>query len=197
MCRFEGKHFRFENVTIHPRPVQTPHPPIVVGAQMPRTVERAARLGDGWATDSKVTVGELEPLVRLFREVVAADPDPRPRTINVGRDVGIGRSREEVERIWLPSIQKAWIRYWEMGMRFPDERDVHARLARGEQVGLEEFAEDRFLAGSPDDCIAGVERIRSATDCTSILVRLGYEQTFNEKGMRLFAQEVIPAFRPS
>ena len=72
---FAGNHFRFENVTLQPRPVQVPSPPILVGAQLKKAVIRAARLGDGWTTDSKTTLRELEPLVALFRKEADAAAD--------------------------------------------------------------------------------------------------------------------------
>ena len=45
---FQGRFVSFENIAFEPRPVQRPHPPIVVGGGVPRTLRRAAELGDGW-----------------------------------------------------------------------------------------------------------------------------------------------------
>ncbi len=56
---FRGKHFRFEKVTLEPKPVQKPHPPIWLVAtptlkKRPELVERmmrrVARLAEGWMT---------------------------------------------------------------------------------------------------------------------------------------------------
>lgn len=44
----EGEFFRFEPVMFEPKPVQRPHPPILVGGESPAALRRAARLGDGW-----------------------------------------------------------------------------------------------------------------------------------------------------
>jgi probable F420-dependent oxidoreductase len=79
---FAGDHFRFEDVELQPRPIQRPNPPILVGAQMKRAVRRAARLGDGWTTDSKTTLRELAPLVALFREEANGTADGRSRVIS-------------------------------------------------------------------------------------------------------------------
>ena len=46
--RFSGRFYRFEGIDAHPRPVQRPHPPIVVGGMSPPAARRAARKGDGW-----------------------------------------------------------------------------------------------------------------------------------------------------
>jgi F420-dependent oxidoreductase-like protein len=46
---FEGKHFQVRDATLHPRPVQQPHPPIWIGASgEKRTIPIAARYADVW-----------------------------------------------------------------------------------------------------------------------------------------------------
>ena len=44
----EGKHFRIVEVDAYPRPVQKPHPPIVVGGDSPPAFRRAVGRGNGW-----------------------------------------------------------------------------------------------------------------------------------------------------
>ncbi len=82
---FRGKHFRFEKVTLEPKPVQKPHPPIWLVAtptlkKRPELVERmmrrVARLAEGWMTTrvspEDFTFG-LEQL-RHFAEQEGKDP---------------------------------------------------------------------------------------------------------------------------
>ncbi|MEX0799931.1 MAG: LLM class F420-dependent oxidoreductase [Dehalococcoidia bacterium] len=45
---FQGEHVRFENVVFEPRPVQKPHPPLLIGGNSRPAMRRAAALGDGW-----------------------------------------------------------------------------------------------------------------------------------------------------
>lgn len=45
---FEGQHYRLPEISFQPKPVQQPHPPILVGGTTPPALRRAARLGDGW-----------------------------------------------------------------------------------------------------------------------------------------------------
>ena len=45
---FKGEHYRFENVVMEPRPVQSPHPPIWVGGRSDAALRRAAIFGDAW-----------------------------------------------------------------------------------------------------------------------------------------------------
>ena len=54
--------YPFDPVTVRPRPVQSPHPPILVGGHSPTAIRRAARLGDGWIP----VAPELEELTRML-----------------------------------------------------------------------------------------------------------------------------------
>lgn len=45
---FSGAHFRFEGVDAYPRPLQQPHPPIVVGGHSAPAFRRAVSRGNGW-----------------------------------------------------------------------------------------------------------------------------------------------------
>ena len=56
--RHRGRFHRFEGIDAHPRPVQRPHPPIVVGGMSRAAARRAARRGNGWygfLTDPQAT----------------------------------------------------------------------------------------------------------------------------------------------
>ena len=45
---FQGKFYRFNDVTMIPKPIQKPHPPIWIGGRSDAALERAGRVGDGW-----------------------------------------------------------------------------------------------------------------------------------------------------
>lgn len=45
---YHGQYFSFEGLVASPKPLQRPHPPIVVGGNRPPALRRVARLGDGW-----------------------------------------------------------------------------------------------------------------------------------------------------
>ena len=46
--RFEGKYYRVGDITLFPKPVQKPHPPIWVGGHTEPALRRTATLGDAW-----------------------------------------------------------------------------------------------------------------------------------------------------
>ena len=45
---YQGRHFKFDDVTLLPRPTQQPHPPVWVSGRRDAAMSRAARYGDGW-----------------------------------------------------------------------------------------------------------------------------------------------------
>ena len=66
---YKGRFFSFSGIDSQPRPIQKPHPPIVVGGMSRLGVLRAARFGNGWygfLTDIDTTAERIEWL-RVFR----------------------------------------------------------------------------------------------------------------------------------
>ncbi|MBI3325198.1 MAG: LLM class F420-dependent oxidoreductase [Nitrospinae bacterium] len=45
---FQGRYYQFKEARFGPKPVQQPHPPILIAGHSPAAIRRAARLGDGW-----------------------------------------------------------------------------------------------------------------------------------------------------
>ncbi|HWP92213.1 MAG TPA: LLM class F420-dependent oxidoreductase [Thermodesulfobacteriota bacterium] len=45
---FKGRYHEFSDISFLPRPIQKPHPPIWVGGNSRKAVERAVSCGDGW-----------------------------------------------------------------------------------------------------------------------------------------------------
>ena len=50
---FEGKHFRVPESSVQPKPVQQPHPPILMGGSAPAALRRVGRVADGWVSASR------------------------------------------------------------------------------------------------------------------------------------------------
>lgn len=64
--------YSFEPVVVRPRPVQRPHPPILVGGHSPAAIRRAARLGDGWIPVAP-EVAELKELLGALDHALEAE----------------------------------------------------------------------------------------------------------------------------
>jgi len=45
---FEGEFVKFSGIKFHPKPLQKPHPPILIAGSSVLAIKRAVRFGDGW-----------------------------------------------------------------------------------------------------------------------------------------------------
>ena len=68
---FRGRFADFGDIRFEPKPVQRPHPPIIVGGMAPAALRRAAREGDGWYGFA-LTVEQTAPVVAELRRLRAA-----------------------------------------------------------------------------------------------------------------------------
>jgi probable F420-dependent oxidoreductase len=81
-AEFSGEFVKFDEMMQWPKPVQKPHPPIVVGGGFPHAAKRAIAYGDGWMPIG----GRSDPLDVLpqFRQMAKdAGRDPASLSLNV------------------------------------------------------------------------------------------------------------------
>jgi probable F420-dependent oxidoreductase len=65
--QFAGRHAAFADVRFEPKPVQRPHPPLVVGGHAGAALARAARFGDGWYGFGLTVAAAAEHIAALRR----------------------------------------------------------------------------------------------------------------------------------
>jgi len=76
---FEGKHFRYANVALTPKPVQKPHPPIVIGSSpvFAPAVRRAGRFGLGLLLPPTLSTEQCREAIGIWEdEARRAGRDP-------------------------------------------------------------------------------------------------------------------------
>jgi probable F420-dependent oxidoreductase len=69
--RYHGRFVNFEGINAFPRPVQQPHPPVVIGGGSPEAFRRAVEHGNGWygfAMDTEATARSIEGLKMAQRQ---------------------------------------------------------------------------------------------------------------------------------
>jgi len=84
-AEYHGEFVNFEPMMAWPKPVQKPHPPIIVGGAFPYGARRALRYGNGWMPHrSRTQYADVQALLPKFREMLAEagrDPASMPITI--------------------------------------------------------------------------------------------------------------------
>jgi len=196
---FTGRFWSFPELTVHPRPVQRPHPPLWVAGVADAAVERAARLGDAWLCGPVQSLAKAQACLARYRSSGGKEWVLR-------RYAWLGRSRREVEEEVLPAYVHGLLEHWRESVEDDAEKELFARIDAGEDVPASEVAADRLLWGGPEDVIAQIQRYRAETGSDHVhaafgaglpgshgQASLGDFETI--AGMvRLFGDEVIPAF---
>jgi probable F420-dependent oxidoreductase len=65
---YHGEHVDFDPIRSWPKPVQQPHPPILVGGTGPKALDRVLRYGDEWMPNRVADPADLGPRIAELRE---------------------------------------------------------------------------------------------------------------------------------
>ncbi len=99
------RRFPFERARIAPVPSEPVE--VWIGGSVPATIDRAARLGDGWLADPSVTpdTAREHAAIYLDRSVVHGR---RPKAVAIRRDIYVGSDPEEARRVVEPYIARGY-----------------------------------------------------------------------------------------
>ncbi len=71
-AEYHGELVDFAPMAAWPKPVQRPHPPVIVGGAFPHSARRALRYGDGWIPNaSRPQYGDVTDFLPHFRQMAA------------------------------------------------------------------------------------------------------------------------------
>jgi alkanesulfonate monooxygenase SsuD/methylene tetrahydromethanopterin reductase-like flavin-dependent oxidoreductase (luciferase family) len=187
----QGKFWQFEEITLYPRPMQQPHPPIWVAGTSAETLGWAGRMGyDIMTVGHPHPPDTVRPGVEAWRAgLKASGIDPNQRRCQFHIRTFVDENSRRAEEVATAAI----VRYDEIsriGRREdakPKNTDWAAMLASG-----------RNLYGDPDQCIQIIDnsiKNYSFNILTTTFNFGGIPHDLIKKSMRLFAKEVMPAFR--
>ena len=185
-----------DGVTVHPRPVQQPHPPIWLSASSPESVDRAIELGCPIVIPT-VSVGVHAPpgLIARYREgwrQAGRDPAAGRVALHVHCHVGVGSTAEAVES-WRPfqTGYLSWVLREVAGADGPLPAHFEALAA----------PEAQAVCGSVADVVADLERrIRATGGVEALLVQMdqgGLPPDETGATITRFATQVLPRLRES
>jgi probable F420-dependent oxidoreductase len=164
---FKGRFTQFENVSIDPKPVQRPGPPIWIGGRSDAALARAGRQGDGWMS----YVVQPERYAQSVDKIrAAAQAAGRPLDgfafahlafITVGRD-------------W-DSAKAVWVQH----------------LSRRYAQDFEPLARKYGIIGTPEQCVEQLGRFRAAGCNYVVFNAIGAPEAEREQLERI-AADIIP-----
>ena len=178
-----GRFYSFAAISLTPRPVQKPRPPIWIAGSAEAAVRRAARLADGWMCKPGESKADLLRLTAIHRQEsarhgrVAAGPIIR-------RDAWVAGSSEQAWDEALPALHFHYTRDYSF---IPDDADVGY---------IREYGRDRFLIGDPEHLVSELRWYRDELGASRVILALDHPGLSAQAVMgalRTIGEAVMPA----
>lgn len=198
---FDGKYYHLQDLTLAPKPVQKPHPPLWVAAMAEKSVDRAARLGYHLAGSGGADLQRMydAALLKYGR-------NPAEHHIAQLRAVYVAESREKA---WDEAEPHLYYMMSSYDRRYKEAADlpwsetvfsVPSVPPPGEMrrtAGLT-FFQAPLIVGTPEDAIREIERYQQETRVTHLVLWMqlaGLDPQKARRSIELFAKEVMPHFQ--
>src|SRR5215831_15777486 len=198
---YDGQFWQIPDLAVSPRPVQQPHPPIYLGIASPEAFEMAGVKGHGallvpWLTPEPILKQGLETYRAALR---AHGHTPLPTVavqflfIDDNYHVALADAREAAGR-YARMVASAIPAEIVASLPPTDAlRTLQERL-----VSLVDHIEERAIIGTPQDCRRRIVELREeyGIEHMPFYFHAGARDlTRARRGLELFANEVMPAFR--
>lgn len=189
----KGSHFELADARLSVPLVQEPHPPVWVGANADRAVERAARLGDCWYVNPHQRLDTLARQLELYKRALDRIGKSFPEEFPIRREVFCAPTRDEAIRIAGPFLKNMYEAYEEWGqdkVMPAGDNDISMRY--------EELARDRFIVGAPDEVAEEMLRYNRVLGVNHVIMSVqgtGLPQSQVLETLELIATEVFPRVR--
>ena len=171
----QGRFYSLEDVTLLPRPVQQPYPPIWVAGRSEAAMRRAALQGDGWY-----------PYLFTLRRLRSSNETVRNFAAEAGRDLtGFHWGLNQPTAISDDPKEALGLAVANVGQRYTTPERSAENIARA-----------LCTTGTPQDCIQSVEERIDAGVRDFIFSFLAPDAEGMFRQMEMFARQVMPHFRP-
>jgi alkanesulfonate monooxygenase SsuD/methylene tetrahydromethanopterin reductase-like flavin-dependent oxidoreductase (luciferase family) len=183
---FHGKYFHLDGVSSAPAPLQQPHPPILMGADLVKTVARVPEVADHWIASRRHTKPFLREALPEYKAALERQGKPF-RGLLIFRDLCIADSTREAEDRIREGYERRYLRYQQWGQ--PGERY---------DLSFDELRRDRLILGSPAEVAEQVmeyHREFSAEFMWFMVDWPGMDPKFTLESIERFGAEVIPQIK--
>jgi alkanesulfonate monooxygenase SsuD/methylene tetrahydromethanopterin reductase-like flavin-dependent oxidoreductase (luciferase family) len=186
---FHGRFFNLERVRPHIRPLQSPHPPIWIGAHSLAGARRAGRFGDAYATPPETRPHEIAERFAVVRQGFAARGKlfgPQP----LRRNVLVANSREEAIVEYARVAKGRYITYAQRGLDLYTGDELERDFIR--------TVEEHAILGTPEQVTQKLIELATSFPVDPILVRpqwptMSVDETV--AAVDRLGREVVPALR--
>ena len=201
----DGEFWSFNDLTVQPKPVQSPHPPVFVAASSPDSMQRVARNDWNLLIGQGETYGQVAGQIESYKDALAeAEADYTPGRVVVARAMHAApttaKARQAAEEPFM------WFKRTGQEVSAPPEHRVdllpeefsayRRRYSPDVQFDFDAMRQDVILFGSPDDISQRVQLLHdSGVENIIFFVNFGgIEHRKVLDSLELFAREVMPHF---
>jgi probable F420-dependent oxidoreductase len=165
---FKGRFTQFEGVSLDPKPVQKPGPPIWIGGRSDAALARAGRQGDGWVS----YVVQPERYAQGVAKIRAAAAGRSLDGFAFGHlgFITVGRDWESAKAVWAESLTKRYAQ------------------------DFEPLARKYGIIGTPEQCAEQLGRF-TAAGCTYIVFNAIGEPRDEREQLERIAADILPLLR--
>jgi F420-dependent oxidoreductase-like protein len=149
---FDGEHYRLRDLDARPKPLQRPHPPLIMGGNAgPRSAALAARYADEYNTPFPTVDDVRARRQRIVEACSRAGREPIPFSIMTAVIAGSDaselrdRARRQLERIGSDQELDAFLADPPYGWIVGTADDVVAQLDRLREAGVERVMSQQLL----------------------------------------------------
>jgi alkanesulfonate monooxygenase SsuD/methylene tetrahydromethanopterin reductase-like flavin-dependent oxidoreductase (luciferase family) len=193
----QGRYFQADGISLSPRPLQRPHPPVFVAGSSPETIGWTAEHDLGFMTGVLPDTPAALDLRRSYFDLAAqAGRSPDPADVPFFRYVYVGESEEAVRRDTEEAIGWVWRCMEWMGALSRGHSgtlDEWLRDGPAPATSYEAFYEKRGFFGTPDRVRGQLQELRDEHGVTYFGANFAFGCLPQERvlrSMRLFADEV-------
>jgi alkanesulfonate monooxygenase SsuD/methylene tetrahydromethanopterin reductase-like flavin-dependent oxidoreductase (luciferase family) len=187
-----GRHWQFHDVSIRPRPLQSPSPPILIGAQVKAAIVRAARIADGWLAVPVPRLDEIAEQASLFATTRAAAGLPQSRHICRLIEVSCAGNEDQAFGRAAPYLLEKYASYASWGLQ-----DIALDRNANPEQQLRQLAAGRFAIGTPAQ-VADMLVAQHRAGITHATMRVswpGMRQADILAGIEMLGHDVLPDVR--
>ncbi len=187
---FADEIYSFDDVSVIPRPVRPEGVPLHLAAWTPGGLRRAGRLADGWITNALMSLPTMAGMAADYR--AAAEAAGRTPHVTSIRFCWPYTSREAaLEKFGDTALAMARTLF-----DYGAITDLPGVTSSAE-ITLDEFVKDRFVFGTPQECVETIGRFRDEAGVDDFLMIFRYptgpDHAAVLEAMELFGSEVLPA----
>jgi probable F420-dependent oxidoreductase len=164
---FKGRFTEFSGVSLDPKPVQKPGPPIWIGGRSDAALARAGRQGDGWVSYVVQPERYAQSLAKIRAAASAAGRSTDGFAAGHLAFVTVGRDYESAKAVWAEALTRRYAQ------------------------DFEPLAKKYGIIGTPEQCAEQLEAFRAAGCNYVILNPIGPAAAEREQVERL-AADVVP-----